>query len=52
MQALLTSLESTGPRLGFLGGSVVNNPPTNSGDMGLIPGSGRSPGKGHGNPLQ
>ena len=23
-----------------------------SGDMGLIPGSGRSPGEGHGNPLQ
>ena len=23
-----------------------------SGDLGLIPGSGRSPGKGHGNPLQ
>ena len=26
----------------FYGGSVVNNPPTNSGDMSLIPGSGRS----------
>ena len=25
---------------------------SNSGDMGLIPGSGRSPGRGHGNPLQ
>ena len=24
----------------------------NTGDMGLIPGSGRSPGGGHGNPLQ
>jgi len=23
-----------------------------SGDLGLIPGSGRSPGRGHGNPLQ
>ena len=34
---------------------VVKNPPANSGDirdMGLIPGSGRSPGGGHGNPLQ
>ena len=34
---------------------VVKNPPTNAGDlrnMGLIPGSGRSPGGGHGNPLQ
>jgi len=25
---------------------------TNAGDMGLIPGSGRSPGEGNGNPLQ
>ena len=28
------------------------NPPANAGNMGLIPGSGRSPGGGHGNPLQ
>ena len=34
---------------------VVKNPPTNAGDIkdvGLIPGLGRSPGGGHGNPLQ
>ena len=34
---------------------MVKNPPANAGDvrdMGLIPGSGRSPGGGHGNPLQ
>ena len=34
---------------------VVKNPPTNAGDIrdvSLIPGSGRSPGGGHGNPLQ
>ena len=40
---------------GFPGGSVVKNPPANSGDTGYvssIPGSGRSPGKGNGNPLQ
>ena len=36
----------------FLGGSVVNNPPTNARDMGLMPGLGRSPGEGNGNPLQ
>ena len=30
---------------------VVKNPPANAGDSGLIPGSGRSPGGGHGNPL-
>ena len=37
---------------GFPGGSVVKNLPANAGDLGLIPGSGRSPGKGNGNPLQ
>ena len=34
---------------------LVKNPPAsvgNAGDMGLIPGLGRSPGGGHGNPLQ
>ena len=31
---------------------MVKNPPTNVGDAGLIPGSGRSPGGGNGNPLQ
>ena len=31
---------------------MVKNPPANVGDTGLIPGSGRSPGKGNGNPLQ
>ena len=34
---------------------MVKNPPANAGDMkdmGLIPGSGRSTGGGHGNPLQ
>ena len=36
----------------FLGGSVVKNLPANVGDTGWILGSGRSPGKGHGNPLQ
>ena len=33
-------------------GSVVKNPPTNAGDVALIPAWGRSPGEGHGNPLQ
>ena len=36
----------------FPGGSVVKNPPANAGDVGLIPGSGRSPGDGNSNPLQ
>ena len=37
---------------GFPGGAVLKNPPTNAGDAGLIPGSGRSPGGGNGNPPQ
>ena len=37
---------------GFPGGSVVKNPPANAGDMGSIPGWGRSLGGGHGKPLQ
>ena len=43
------------PPMGFPAGSGVKNPPVNAagtGDMGLIPGSGRSPGGGNGNPLQ
>ena len=38
--------------MGFPGGSVVKNPPANAGDMGLIPGWGKSPGERTGNPLQ
>ena len=44
--------------MGFLGDSVVKNLPVNTGDArdmrdaGSIPGLGRSPGGGHGNPLQ
>ena len=36
---------------GFSGGSMVKNLPANVEDVGLIPGSGRSPGEGNGNPL-
>ena len=39
----------------FPGDAVVKKPPANPGDSrdkGLIPGSGRSPGIGNGNPLQ
>ena len=31
---------------------MVKNPPANAGDMGSIPGVGRSSGEGNGNPLQ
>ena len=40
---------------GFPGGTVVKNPPANAGntrDMGLIPGSERSPVVGNGSPFQ
>ena len=37
---------------GFSGGSLVKNLPANAGGMVSIPGSGRSPGEGNGNPLQ
>ena len=36
----------------FPGGSVVNKLLANAGDAALIPGSGRSPGGGNGNPFQ
>ena len=38
--------------LGFPGGSAVKNPPAKAGDGGLIPGLGKPPGEGNGNPLQ
>ena len=38
--------------MGLPGGSVVKNPPANAGDVSSIPGSGRFPGEGNGNPLQ
>ena len=37
---------------GFPGVLVVKNPSVSVGDMGLIPESRRSPGRGNGNPLQ
>ena len=43
---------SRGKAWDFPGGSVIKNLPVNMGDMGLIPGSGRPPGEGNGNPLQ
>ena len=42
-------------RAGFTGGTVVKNLPADARDtedMGSVPGRGRSPGEGHGNPLQ
>ena len=45
----------TPKRVGFPSGSVLKNPSSSAGDTGNtshIPESGRSPGKGNGNPLQ
>ena len=38
--------------MGFPGGSDGKESACNVGDLGLTPGSGRSPGEGDGNPLQ
>ena len=38
--------------VGFPGGLVVKSLPANAGDAGSIPGLGRTPGEGNGNPLQ
>ena len=38
--------------MGFPGGSEVKASARNAGDLGSIPGLGRSPGEGNGNPLQ
>ena len=40
------------PLMGLPCGSEVKNPPAKAGDTSLIPGWGRSPGEGNGNPLQ
>ena len=40
------------PQLGFRDGSVIKDPPSNAGDSGSMPASGRSPGGGNGNPRQ
>ena len=56
---LIQSIDSTNCKiwafLGFPGGDIGKEPACNAGDvrdMGSIPGSGRSPRGGHGNPLQ
>ena len=38
--------------MGFPGGPAVKNLPANAGGVGSVPGLGRSPGGGNGNPLQ
>ena len=49
----LNSLSGMQPRFpGFPGSSVGKESACDVGDVGSIPGSGRSPGKGNGNPFQ
>ena len=48
----MTSEKKVKLKLGFPGGSEVKASACNAGDLGSIPGSGRSPGEGNGNPLQ
>ena len=50
--AVITDVKADASIGGFLGGSLVKNPPANAGDVGSIPGLGRPPGEGNGNPLQ
>ena len=38
--------------MGFPGGSVAENPPASTGAAGLIPGLGKFPGEGNGDPHQ
>ena len=45
-------LESVYSETGFPGSSAVKNPSANAGDASSVPGSGGSPGGGHGNPFQ
>ena len=46
------NLPSPRERLAFTGGSDGKESDCNAGDLGLIPGWGRSPGEGNGYPLQ
>ena len=46
------NLDSHTENQGFPGGSEVKASACNAGDLGSIPGLGRSPGEGNGNPLQ
>ena len=49
---LVTSCVHAHAQLCLTGGSEVKASACNAGDLGSIPGSGRSPGEGNGNPLQ
>ena len=48
----ITSYRKKKKKLGFPGGSNGKESAHNAGDLGLIPGLGKSPGEGNGSPLQ
>ena len=52
VQRVKLTKNSLRARKGFLGGSAVKNPPAHAGNMGSVPGLGKSPGEGNGYPLQ
>ena len=52
LESILLSQMNLEPVMGFPGGSDGKASAYNAGDPGSIPGSGRSPGEGNGNPLQ
>ena len=49
---MLTGFPGGASRSGFLGGSLGEDSTCKAGDLVLIPGWGRFPGEGNGNPLQ
>ena len=51
LQEAVTIVNVFAPKWGFPGGSDGNEFACNVGDLGSIPGLGRSPGGGYGNPL-
>ena len=51
-QQILGTARSLQSGLGLPGSSVAKNLPANAGDVGSIPGLGRCPREGNGNPLQ
>ena len=52
LPALLLLWAQVDETWGFPGGSECKASACNAGDLGSIPGSGRSPGEGNGNPFQ
>ena len=52
LNIILVNHHGSEKKPGFPGGSGGNESACNAGDLGTVPGLGRSPGGGHGNPLQ